>query len=449
MPSAEYLKALAAEELVQLQQEGCEVGELQRSYEAALALEPGERHGALTCWFAEAAACQPVPGFPYLEPSDLAGIRAERAAGPGRTEAARHDAEDRIRGAWLGRCAGCMLGKPVEGWSRQDIRALLEHAGEYPLRDYFPPLQSAPPQGLRAYRSEGNDCLRGQITHGVRDDDTDYTILGLHVLEAHGPGFTSADVAEEWLSRLPYHRVYTAEREAYRNLVNGIEPPQSATVMNPYREWIGAQIRCDGFAYCAPGHPEKAAELAFRDAAVSHTRNGIYGEMFFAALIAAAMGTDDLHAAISAARAQIPDRSRLAEAVDDVVAWCAQDPDWETTWQRMDAKYGHYHPVHTINNAVIVLLACIHGLRECATAGWSDPLEAAVCIAVMGGLDTDCNGATAGSVVGALLGAGGVPDKWVAPLRDTLHSSLEGMNVNRISDLAQRTARMAQRVLAQ
>ena len=76
-----------------------------------------------------------------------------------------------------------------------------------------------------------------------RDDDLDYTILGLHVLEEHGFGFTAADVASEWLTHLPYNLVYTAERVADKNLINGLKPTETATYPNPSREWTGAQIR--------------------------------------------------------------------------------------------------------------------------------------------------------------------------------------------------------------
>jgi ADP-ribosylglycohydrolase len=212
--------------------------------------------------------------------------------------------------------------------------------------------------------------------------------------------------------------------------VNEIWPPDSATCLNPHREWIGAQIRADGWAYACPGWPEQAAALAWRDAAVSHVKNGIYGEMFFAALIAACLGTDDLHAALAAARREIPDRSRLAEAIDDTVAWCAEDKGWEQTWERMNEKYGHYHPVHTINNAVICLLAALHA---------PDDFERAVSISVMSGLDTDCNGATVGSFMGALLGPEAIPAKLTEPLHDTLHTSLSGLNVVSISDMATRS----------
>lgn len=439
MPSVENLRNLAAAELVQLREEGCDATALEKLLEEAQGKPESKARGMLERFFAEAAKLEPVEGFRFVEPSDLEGIRAARRKGPRRMELDMKTAADRIHGAWLGRCAGCMLGKPVEGWSREAIEALLKHVGEYPLADYFPVVKDAP-EGLQVYPAFFADCLRGNITHGVRDDDTDYTILGLHVMEAFGPGFTPANVAQTWLERLPFHRVYTAEREAYRNLVNDIWPPASASLMNPYREWIGAQIRCDGFAYCAPGWPEKAAEYGWRDAVVSHTKNGIYGEMFFAALIAACMATDSLEEAIAAARAEIPNKSRMAQMVDDVVAWSKKDATWEASWDRMNRKYGHYHPVHTINNAAIVLIGCLHAKGD---------LEKAMCIAVMGGLDTDCNGATAGSVMGALLGASAVPKKWVGPLKGELHSSIEGMNVNQISDLVKRTVAVARRVRAE
>ena len=434
MPSIETLKALAYEELVQLGEEGADTEELKRALDLTCDLCGDVERDALQVFWRQADILREGVKGPYTEPSTLEGIAAVRPDGPRQLNLVFDDRlSDRVLGAWLGRCTGCMLGKPVEGWRRDQIELLLKSADAYPLDDYFPPVEKLP-EGL-SWHPSFHECLRGHITHGVRDDDTDYTILGLHLLEKYGPDFTARNVADEWLMLLPYHKTYTAERVAYRNFVNEIWPPQSATMMNPYREWIGAQIRCDAFGYAAAGWPEKAAELAFRDGSISHTRNGLYGEMFFAALIAAVLVTDDLHAAIEIALSEIPVNCRLAEMVRDLLVWCCEG--WEQTWERIEEKYGHYHPVHTINNAALVLMGLLHAEGD---------FTRAISIAVMGGLDTDCNGATAGSVMGALLGAQALPARWVDPLHDTLHSALDGLNVNRISDLAERTVKVAKAV---
>jgi ADP-ribosylglycohydrolase len=276
--------------------------------------------------------------------------------------------------------------------------------------------------------------LRGNVTHAVRDDDTDYPIINLHILTVHGLGFTSDDVATEWLHRLPYSMLYTAERVAYANFVNGLTPPATAVFRNPYREWIGAQIRADVWGYVCPGMPAKAAELAFRDASISHAANGIYGEMFFAALIAAAFSTGDVVDAIHTALRYVPPKSRFAGMVAEVVKWHEEHETWDAACEALFEKYGHYHVVHTINNAAIVLLALLYGGGDFGKT---------ISIAVMCGEDTDCNGATAGSIMGAMLGMKGIPSHWSDCLNDTVESIVSGYASSRISELAGKTYEIA------
>lgn len=429
----ETLMALARDEITQLGEEGRETTELQGIIDAAECGDRDEREGLARFW--ELAREAPErDDFPYEEPDAWEAIQdvctMDTSAAPLPDEEILHD---RIYGAWLGRCVGCMLGKPIEGRSRAQIRALLEAADEYPLQDYFPAIENP---GDVPYRDPDDPTLRPNITHSVRDDDTDYTLLGLHLMKTYGGELTSADVGTEWLQRLPYMKTYTAERAAYRNLVFEIPPERTADVLNPYREWIGAQIRADAFGYCHPGSPCEAARVAFQDAALSHRMNGIYGEMFFAALIANALVADaeNMEALIHRSLSFVPPQSRFSEMVRSVVAWCGQDQRWEKTWERISDEYGRYHPVHTINNAALVIMGLLHAGGD---------FEEAICTTVMGGWDTDCTGATAGSVMGALIGAGGIPEKWVAPLNDTLHSALDGYTVNSIRELASETVELA------
>ncbi|NLC59019.1 MAG: ADP-ribosylglycohydrolase family protein [Armatimonadetes bacterium] len=342
---------------------------------------------------------------------------------------------DRVYGAWLGRAAGCLLGKPVEGWTKERIEETLRFCNAWPLDDYFPPVP--PNQRGLGYDPWAASWLRGNIAQMPRDDDMDYPILGLHLLEEHGPLVTSEAVAQQWLTHLPYEMVYTAERVAYRNLVNGIRPPLSGCYHNPYREWIGAQIRADIWGWTNPGEPENAAAMAYADAEVSHVKNGAYGEMFFAALLAAAFVLDDIDELIGIGLSEIPAECRLAEAIQDVVLWSKESSDWEQTFARIKEKYGHYHPVHTINNAAVVVMALMHGEKDFGKT---------ISIAVMGGWDTDCNGATAGSVIGTLLGARALPPSWIAPLNDRISSVVVGFSDVRLSELAQRTCAQIERI---
>jgi len=264
----------------------------------------------------------------------------------------------------------------------------------------------------------------------VRDDDTDYTIIGLRLMERYGKEVTPIDVAKFWLDNIPYTNTYTAERVAYRNFVNDIWPPDSATYRNPYREWIGAQIRADAWGYACPGRPQEAATLAFRDACISHERNGIYGELWVAAMLAAAFFAAEPEQVVRIGLSEIPRECRLAEAIENIIRWHAEDGSADETFDRILDVYGEYHAVHTINNAALVAAALLWGEKD---------FTRSISLAVMGGLDTDCNGATVGSIVGTMLGAEGIPEKWASPLNDRLESIVAGATDSRISDLAERT----------
>lgn len=373
---------------------------------------------------------EPRSGYPFREPTDLRAIASERPAPPPRVsvDLSAKELEDRLLGAWLGRCAGCMLGKPVEGWSRERIAKALKAAGEYPLRGpYFPAAAFPEPDRARLL-----PLTREGVKRAERDDDLDYTLLNLMVYEARGSRFSTEDVAEAWLSLLPYHLTYTAERAAYRNLVLGFKPPDTATYLNPYREWIGAQIRADLWGYVSPGDPGRAAELAYRDARLSHVKNGVYGEMLVAAMLALAYAIDSPRKLVEEALKVIPESSRLAEAVRYVLSIYAKGLEWEEAVEEVLRRYGSYHPVHTINNAAVVVAALLWGEGDFART---------VVYAVTAGLDTDCNGATAGSVVGLMRGASNLPREWVEPLNDRLATALSGLGEIRISELAKRTAK--------
>ncbi|WP_416977505.1 ADP-ribosylglycohydrolase family protein [Streptomyces sp. T028] len=343
---------------------------------------------------------------------------------------------DRVLGGWLGRIAGNMLGKPVEQgevWTRDRIDGYLRRADALPLTDYLP----EPPteEDRRRLRPEWRQCVRGRVHGSCRDDDVDYAILGLDLLETHGFGFTTEQVGDLWLLRLPYLQTFTAERAAYRNLAGGIRPPLTATYDNPYQEWIGALIRADVFGWTCPGAPRRAAALARRDAVLSHTGNGVYGAMWSAALIAAAFTAPTVRGAIEEALAVVPASSRLARTVRRVTALHETGLAWEDTLATMSDETSGLGWIHTVPNAAVLTAGLLYGDGD---------FTRTIALTVRGGLDTDSNGATAGSVAGVLTGARAIPAHWTEPLEDTVHSAVFGFDGARISELAERTVRLVE-----
>ncbi len=458
-------RGLLQAEITQRRDEGCTVPEA--LVEAVAGLQSSEEiwdeAGSAPLWDALGNLTQDAD-LARAEPNELDAIRALRPDGPRDLEWQPAEAEliDRMHGAWIGRAVGCALGKPVESGSygmafeggrsvgRKRIRALLEARGEWPLRDYF---SIEVPDGHAKLRCPAS--TRERIAYMEPDDDIHYTLVGLGVLEEIGPEFQWWDVAWYWTRHLPYSAICTAETQAILNFWKrsahmerfrtasgtAATPDWTRRFKNPYREWIGAQIRSDGWAWACAGKPELAAEFAYRDASWTHTRNGIYGEMLFAAIQAAVFSERDMRRCIEMGLSEIPRDCRLARWVRAALDWRTEHPDLESALERMEREdvLCSLSPVHTINNAVLCVLALLYSEAQ---------VDPATCAAVMAGMDTDCNGATVGSVVGAMTGRHGYRGRLAARLNDTIKPEVFGFQEVRMLELARRHASVWRRVHA-
>ena len=407
-------------------------------------LPAGEREALAAAVFDGLAEAPVLPDHPYDEPNDLPAILAARPAhGRGLAydvSGSSDDAlRDRILGAWLGRCAGCLLGQPVEFWHRERLNGLLRETGNYPASRY---LSSDIPGDLRQKYGVtdrgwnygvGTMHWVNNIPHMPEDDDINYTALALKLLEQRGGAFSGDDVALLWLTDLPALHTFTAERIAYRNVLNGVFPPRSGAFRNPCREWIGAQIRGDLFGYVHPGRPEAAAAMAWRDATVSHTKNGVYGELFVSAMLSAAAAGCNAEEIVACGLSQIPEHCRLAGAVRQVVGWKGQGVHWEDAVERIHGQFDEKNPfdsLYVVPNAMVVCLGIVYGELD---------FTKSLGIALAGSFDKDCNCATVGSVVGMALGAPALPKRWTEPLNDRVKTGIDGLHDVRISELADRT----------
>jgi ADP-ribosylglycohydrolase len=346
---------------------------------------------------------------------------------------------ERIRAAWQGRISGCQLGKPVELLSLTQghaaLSAYLAGAGALPLRDYVPLVEGT------LVAQVGRASCRGILERSEPDDDINYTVLALLLLEEHGVDLSTGDVARAWLRRLPAGATFTAERAAYLTLlarahewfVFGADPGFDLTecAANEYREWIGAQIRADLYGWVCPGRPVLAAELARRDAALSHGGDGVHGAAFVAAVGAAIPGATSLEAAVDVALREIPRDCGAAEAVDLGRRLASNAEGGGVIRER----YAHLSPIHTVNNLALVVWALL---------SFRDDFAAAVGEVVAAGLDTDCNGAT----VGGLWGLQGkpIPATWTAPWHGRVVVGLAGIGELPLDNLVDRTCAVAERL---
>lgn len=371
------------------------------------------------------------------EPTDLARIRAHCPAWPAPAPAAL--TRSALEAAWLGRAVGCLLGKPVEKLPLDAIRQLARSTGKWPLNTYFT-AKGVPAELLAAHpwnRRSATTSLAENIDGMPEDDDLNYPLLNLLLLQRHGRRFTTADVARLWLDELPAGRTFTAERLAYRNLLQGLEPPRTARHRNPFREWIGALIRADVHGWTNPGDPAAAAEQAHRDATLTHTANGVYAAMFTAAVIAQAAATPDVHACLSTGLTVIPPASRLSGAITHAIRLAHQHDDFDTVVDELHATHAAHHWVHAIPNTALIAAALTHANGD---------FTGSLARAVGGGWDTDSNGATTGGIAALLTGAPErLPDHWTAPLKNRLATSVADFNGVGFDTLAHLTHREAAR----
>jgi ADP-ribosylglycohydrolase len=360
------------------------------------------------------------------EPDDLSAIEA--ACDPLRPRSPLPlrdglDPAEGVRCAFLTRICGCVLGKPLEVNADLDqLQGLLEPSHQWPIRDY---VSEAALDGFRERLGRGPhiswpETVRERIRWVPPDDDLSYTVLALGVLEQHGLGFGRGQLRQAWLDELPVTMTFGPERvglagaaleTAFRAKAN---PALWRQLGGRADNHCGALIRVDAYGYAAAGHPALAAELAWRDAGLTHSRSGLYAAMLVAAAIAAAFTTSEPLEPLRIGLQFVPRTSRLHDAVSRVLASVEAAPDWLAGYRAVAELLGEYR--HCAVFQELGLLA--NTLRHATDPGHG------ICLQVMQGADTDSFGATAGSLLGARFAPQRIASRWLEPFGDTIHVAL-------------------------
>ncbi len=429
IPGAESWSKNLKHEYRQCLDEGLDVEPLENLFSAISALPASsEKEKMCDALFSMLEKLPQREGYPYCEPNDISEIQKLRRAYP--LDFKIRDIRDSMLGGWYGRICGCLLGKPVEWINSKELKTVCQMTGNYPLSRYIDK-EELTEEIQNAVKFRLNKFVPSDCGYMPADDDTNYMLIALFVLKHYGRDFKSAFVAQTWLDTQPKSAYWTAERAAYRNFLNGYLPPDSASYKNPFREWIGAQIRGDVFGYVNPAKPEEAAAMAWTDARISHAKNGIYGEMWVAAMLAAAYGTENIPYIIKAGLAEIPATCRLYEAIEKICNEYSSGRSEEDTFKDIAARWNETDPFdwcHTISNAEIVAASLLYGNGDYGKS---------ICMAVSQGFDTDCNGATVGSVLGVILGYSRLPSVWTDRIHGTLKSQLVGQSRVSVDECAE------------
>jgi ADP-ribosylglycohydrolase len=311
------------------------------------------------------------------------------------------------------------------------MQAWAEYFGDtYPLTDYWSRIRDrSAPHYITAKKIS---LTKGNMDAVPPDDDTVYTLLGLLTMEQYGFDFTQEDMAKVWMRYLPLgdkhgkgggnRGCWWGERIFLENLYAGMALPEAGLHRNPNLQNIAAWTRADSYGYACPGWPEKAAELAWRDASVNHRRNGVYGSMFMAAAIAAAFAVDDPMDAVRIGLTEIPENCLFAEGVRWALAQkCVNYREAaDAVWKVYEGMFNG----SALTNALHVVMGLAIGGKDFTkTIGET--------VAMSG--DNDCTGATAGSIAGAVIGKDAIPPQWTEPFRGRMQIYLNEHPQYRIS----------------
>jgi ADP-ribosylglycohydrolase len=280
---------------------------------------------------------------------------------------------DKIHGGWMGKAIGGTLGAPYE--CQKDKRALT----------FYDPVP----------------------TGAVSNDDLDLQLMWLHALQVHGIHLTCTDLGEEWLQHMAQCAMWDEYGYGAHNMRRGLRPPLSGAFGNPFGDAMGSPIRSEIWAMVCPAMPPLAAAYAWHDSVVDHGGESIACEGFLAALEAAAFVVDDLDRLIDLGLRQVPPGTVLAGTLNIVRDCRRRGLPWQEARDRVLERYEVFNPSYAPINLAWILVGLLWGEGD---------FGATICTAVNCGWDTDCTGASAGAIMGILLGADALPDDWVAPI---------------------------------
>ena len=291
---------------------------------------------------------------------------------------------DKIAGGWAGQMIGVSFGAPTEFRAQGRI-----------LEEDLPP------------------WTPDRVKNSLNQDDLYVDMTLAHVLDEKGLDATTEDFAAAFAKT--QYSLWHANLAARRNLRRGIPPALAGHPRhNAHADDIDFQIEADFIGLMAPGLYQASNRIADRAGRVMNYGDGIYGGMFVSCMYAAAFFEKDPRRIVETGLACIPSRSPYARLIADVLAWHRQYPDdWRRVWRLIEEKWDRNDPcpagalrpfnIDAKLNGAYIALGLLYGGGD-----FGRTLE----ISTRAGQDSDCNPASAGGILGVVLGYSGIPEIW-------------------------------------
>jgi hypothetical protein len=319
---------------------------------------------------------------------------------------------DKIRGGWAGQVIGCTYGGPTE----------FSHPGTM-IRDY----QAIPWDSTR---------VKWYFDHspGLYDDVyMDLTFMEVMMREGIDAPAKSHALA---FANAPYP-LWHANQAARHNILNGILPPASGHwENNPHAEDIDFQIEADFAGLMSPGMPGAASEICDRIGHIMNYGDGWYGGVYMAVMYSLAFLSDDVEYVVEEGLKSIPAGTNFRGCIEDVIAAYRKDPaDWKSAWFAVERDWasdigcpdGVFRPfnIDASVNAAYVVIGLLYGKGDFART---------LDISTRCGQDSDCNPASAGGILGTMLGYTKIPAEWVVALKpvENINFSYTSLSLNKV-----------------
>ncbi|MCK4464532.1 MAG: ADP-ribosylglycohydrolase family protein, partial [Bacteroidales bacterium] len=211
------------------------------------------------------------------------------------------------------------------------------------------------------------------------------------------------------------YMLWHANQAARYNILNGIDPPESGHwTNNPHADDIDFQIEADFAGLMSPGMINSATEICDKIGHIMNYGDGWYGGVYVASMYSLAFVSDDIEFIVKEALKTIPEQSQFYQCIHDVIGWYYQNPnDWKTTWFEVEKKWSsdigcpngvfRAFDIDAKINAAYIVIGLLYGEGDFGKT---------VDISTRCGQDSDCNPASAGGILGAVLGYSNIPEYW-------------------------------------